>query len=445
MTTRLSDQQTTSARVASDIIENGMIVATDGHTLHTYDESLGRYVPAETRIRADLIQRLGESWTPRKADTVLSWLSDFAPRLWDAPPLDRVNVRNGILDIHTKELAPHSKDFLSPVQVDAEWHPGAECPRIDRFVAEVFPPDSEQLFFELAGLYITPDTRQQLAVMLTGNGSNGKSVTIEVLTRLLGNRNVSNVSLQDLCTRGASTAQLYGKLLNAFTDISDTPITDTSSFLKLVDGRRSAITVDRKYRGPLTFRPFARLLFSANRALRSPDASHSHLRRWLVIPYTASFRSKGDPFLIDKLTTPQEISGLLTKAVRALREMLQRGRLSIDNNLAVAQGEFRMNLDSVREFVNAEADLDPDVQVDQADLYRAYKEWCAEMFLQPVGPHKFNASVSEVDGVIRFRGNGRRRFAGIGLVPEPEPNLLSPYRPIDWSTGLPIDISGSSE
>ena len=445
MTTQLSDQQTTTARIASDMIEKGLIVATDDHTLHTYDESLGRYVPAEVPIRADLIQLLGDSWTPSRADTVLRWLSDFAPRLWDSPPLDRVNVRNGILDLQTEELAPHSKDFLSPVQIDAEWHPGAECPRIDRFVAEVFPSDSEQLFFELAGLYITPDTRQQMAVILNGNGSNGKSATIEVLTRLLGRRNVSNVSLHELCARGASTAQLYGKLLNTFTDIPDTAIMDTSNFLKLVDGRRSAISVDRKYRGPFTFRPFARLLFSANRALRSPDTSHSHLRRWLAIPYSNSFRGKEDRFLIDKLTTPQEISGLLTRAVRALGDMTRRGCLAIDHNLAVAQGDFRMNLDSVREFVNAETDIDPDVQVDQADLYRAYREWCAEMFLEPVGPHKFNASVTEVDGIIRFRSNGRRRFAGIGLIPEPEPKLLTPYRPIDWSTGLPIDISGSSE
>ena len=430
MTTQLSDQQTSTPRVASEMIENGMIVATDGHTLHTYDESLGRYVPAETRIRSDLIERLGESWTPRKADAVLSWLSDFAARLWGTPPLDRVNVRNGILDIHTKELAPHSKDFLSPVQIDAEWDPGAECPRIDRFVAEVFPPDSEQLFFELAGLYITPDTRQQMAVMLTGSGANGKSVTIELITRLLGNRTVANVSLQEICNRQASTAQLYGKLLNTFTDIPDTPITDTSTLRRLVDGQRSILSIDRKYQGAFTFRPFTRLLFSANRTLRSSDVSHSHLRRWLVIPYSSSFRGKEDPFLIDKLTTPQELSGLLTKAVRALGNMLRRGRLSIDHNLAFAQGEFRMNVDSAREFVSAEADLDQEVQVNQAELYKAYVEWCSEQFLDPVGSHRFNASVLEIDGITRFRSNGRRCFLGIRLVPEPEPKVwISPYDP----------------
>ena len=347
MTTQLSDQQTSSAHVASEMIENGMIVATDGHTLHTYDKCLGRYVPSETQIRSKLIQRLGESWTPRKADAVLSWLSDFATRLWDTPPLDRVNVRNGILDIQTKELAPHSKDFLSPVQIDAEWDPGAECPRIDRFIAEVFPPDSEQLFFELAGLYITPDTRQQVAVMLTGNGANGKSVTIELITRLLGHRNVSNVSLQEICGREASTAQLYGKLLNTFTDIPDTRIANTPTFRKIVDGRRSIISIGRRYRGPFTFRPFTRLLFSANRTLRSSDVSHSHLRRWLVIPYASSFRGKEDTFLTDKLSTPQELSGLLTKAVRALRQMLQQGRLSIDYNLATALARQGQRADAV--------------------------------------------------------------------------------------------------
>lgn len=421
MTTQLSEQQTNTARIASEMIDNGMIVATDGHTLNTYDESLGRYVPAETRIRADLIQRLGESWTPRNADSVLSWLSDFATRLWDTPPLDRVNVRNGILDIHTKELAPHSKDFLSPVQIDAEWDPGAECPRIDRFVAEVFPTDSEQLFFELAGLYITPDTRQQVAVMLSGNGANGRSVTIELITRLLGHRNVSNVSLQEICGREASTAQLYGKLLNTFADIPDTRIANTSNFRKIVDGRRSIISIDRSYRRPFTFRPFTRLLFSANRTLRSSDVSHSHLRRWLIIPYTGSFRGKEDNFLIDKLSTPQELSGLLTKAVRALRQMLQQGRLSIDFDLAKAQGEFRMNVDSAREFVYAQANLDPHVQVDQADLYRAYKKWCTEQYLTPVTSRSFYASVLEVGGITRFRSNGRRCLAGIALVPEPPP------------------------
>ena len=419
MTTQLSDQQTSSAHVASEMIENGMIVATDGHTLHTYDKRLGRYVPSETQIRSKLIQRLGESWTPRKADSVLSWLSDFAARLWDTPPIDRVNVRNGILDIQTKELVPHSKDFLSPVQIDAKWDPGAECPRIDRFIAEVFPPDSEQLFFELAGLYITPDTRQQVAVMLTGNGANGKSVTIELITRLLGHRNVSNVSLQEICGREASTAQLYGKLLNTFTDIPDTRIANTPTFRKIVDGRRSIISIGRSYRGPFTFRPFTRLLFSANRTLRSSDVSHSHLRRWLVIPYASSFRGKEDSFLTDKLSTPQELSGLLTKAVRALRQMLQQGRLSMDYNLATAQDEFRMNIDSAREFVHAEADMDPDVQVDQADLYRAYKKWCTEQYLTPVTSRRFYASVLEVGGITRFRSNGRRRLAGIGLVPEP--------------------------
>ena len=358
---------------------------------------------------------------PERPTAVLSWLSDFAERLWDTPPLDRVNVRNGILDIQTKELAPHSKDFLSPVQIDAEWDPGAECPRIDRFIAEVFPPDSEQLFFELAGLYITPDTRQQVAVMLTGNGANGKSVTIELITRLLGHRNVSNVSLQEICGREASTAQLYGKLLNTFTDIPDTRIANTPTFRKIVDGRRSIISIGRRYRGPFTFRPFTRLLFSANRTLRSSDVSHSHLRRWLVIPYASSFRGKEDTFLTDKLSTPQELSGLLTKAVRALRQMLQQGRLSIDYNLATAQDEFRMNIDSAREFVHAEADLDPDVQVDQADLYRAYKKWCTEQYLTPVTSRRFYASVLEVGGITRFRSNGRRRLAGIGLVPEPPP------------------------
>jgi putative DNA primase/helicase len=66
------------------------------------------------------------------------------------------------------------------------YDPKATCPNIDQFVAEVFPDDSTHLAYEIAGWLLTPLTSLQKAILLKGQGGNGKSVFIKILTRLLG-------------------------------------------------------------------------------------------------------------------------------------------------------------------------------------------------------------------------------------------------------------------
>ena len=122
-------------------------LASDGHDLFIYDKDAGRYVPGEDRVRKVLADSMELEWSPTRINGILTWFKDSSPRLWDAPPLDRVNVLNGILDIASGELEPHSPDFLSPIQINAAWDPEAECPAIDRFVQRVFPYDAQDVFY----------------------------------------------------------------------------------------------------------------------------------------------------------------------------------------------------------------------------------------------------------------------------------------------------------
>src|SRR5665213_488450 len=98
----------------------------------------------------------------------------------DADPM-LLNVANGVIDLRTGKLLPHSRDALctklAPVRLE-----NARCPRFIRFLDEIFAGDSERIGFiqRLFGYSLTGDTTEQCLVLLIGGGANGKTTLLSV-------------------------------------------------------------------------------------------------------------------------------------------------------------------------------------------------------------------------------------------------------------------------
>ena len=394
--------------------------ATDGHDPFIYDSDLGRYVPAADRLRPFLADSMKHEWSPARVDLILNWYRERSPRLWDPPPLDRVNVLNGILNLESGELEPHSPDFLSPIQINAAWDPEAQCPAIDRFVQRVFPYDAQEVFYQLAGLFLTPDSRCQKAVLFLGSGASGKSVATALIRTFLHPRNISNVPLHDLTEGNYALAELRGKLLNISADVPERDFNDTAVFKQIIDGQLATLRVPRKYRDPIEFQPFTRLLASAGRVPQSADNSLGYLRRWLAVPFDTTLDDTTiDPALLDKLTTPEELSGLLNRAVAEHRQLLESGRLTETEKMARAKDEFDQASDSTRLFLEeCVEESSPYDEIDRTVLYSAYKDWCVFNRINPVSPQRLYKSVWDIFRIKTHKRTDRRVLQGIQLIKE---------------------------
>ena len=401
---------------------DGHTFATDGHGLFIYDADLGRYVPADDKLRNILADTLKHEWSQAKVNHIFTWYKDCAPKLWDPPPLDRVNVLNGVLNLESGDLQPHSPDFLSPIQINAAWDPEAECPAIDRFVQRVFPYDAHEVFYQLAGLFLTPDSRCQKAVLFLGSGASGKSVALSLLRQFLHPRNVSNVPLHDLTVGRFDLAELRGKLLNISADVPERDFNDTAVFKQIVDGQLATLRVPRKYRDPIEFQPFTRLLASAARVPQSADNSLGYLRRWLAVPFDTSLNESNlDRTLLDQLTIPDELSGLLNRAVSAYRQLLEKGTLTESEKMAAAKQEFDQASDSTRLFLRERVEeCSPYDEIDRTVLYGAYKDWCVFNRFSPDSARRLYSSIWDVFRIKTDRSHGRRLFKGIQLLPVEE-------------------------
>lgn len=394
-------------------LEAEMPVAEGSGQLYVHDR--GNYRPGERILRARITEMLGDDWRRNKAEETLGYLRDSSPGLWLDPPRDRINFQNGILDLPTGKLDRHTPEFLSPCQIGAAYDPEAECPEIDKFLTGVIAPELAINVHEVAGYLLAPDNTLQTAVMLLGGGANGKSTLLRVLIEMLGSDNVASVALHRLEEDRFAAAELYGKLANIFADLDARALQASSIFKSITGG--DAISGERKYAAPFTFTPYSRLIFSANEAPPTPDSSDAFFRRWLILPFDRRFDgAKADRRLIEKLTTPTELSGLVNKGLAALPGLHARGAFTATDTATEAAERFRVDSDSVAGFLADCTTLTPDGRVPRPRMFDEYRNWCTDNNRRPLSRQRFNHRVQALHPTLAIRPyQGEQCWNGIEL------------------------------
>ncbi len=373
-----SDQKLTTAEVADLVTSTDHFARDTGGWLYVYRS--GFYQPTgdafvRRRVKELLIcSGKANQWESRLAGEVCIYIGTDAPDLWEVPPADPLNVTNGLLDLRTKVLMPHSPEFLSSIQLPVAYDPTASCDGWDWFIEETFPSDCHEVGYEIPAWAMTPDATVQKSVLLAGEGANGKSVFLAGLCAFLGRRNVSGVSLHKLENDRFAAARLVGKLANVCSDIPSARLFGTSVLKALTGG--DLLHAERKFKESFEFHPFAKLIFSANQPPASDDASYAFLRRWLVVPFMRTFeegsrdrwrRSDLDGLLAE----PRELSGLLNRALDALPRLRTKGFTTSDT-LSGALTEFREATDPLTVWLNQHVDDDVTAFIPKCELMTAY-------------------------------------------------------------------------
>jgi P4 family phage/plasmid primase-like protien len=381
----------------------------------------------QQQVKAVLEDRgLWDKWSSHRASEVVEYIRVDAPDLWERPPLNRANLANGILDLNTRTLAPHSPDFLSPVQLPVEYDPDARCPAWDQFVETTFPEDAQDLAFEMISDLMTPDRSIQKALLLIGEGDNGKSVYLRAVGAFAGSTNMAGVSIHKLESDRFAASRLIGKLANICPDLPSEHLSQTSVFKAVTGG--DVLNAEYKYRESFEFVPYARMLFSANAAPRASDASHAFFRRWLVVPFEASFTEEEKlprEVLDARLADPSELSGVLNKAL-ALRARVRDKGFTESESMREAAEEFRQMTDPVRVWIDQNTIEGVQVFVSKDALAKAYNESRARAGQAGMTKKAFALALKRArpeveDGRRTVSGHTTHCWIGLGLKSnEPE-------------------------
>ncbi len=365
---------------------------------------------------------LGQRYRPGHAANVLSVVSNREPFITDdKQDTQYLNLPNGLLDWQNNELIPHNPHVVSTVRVPIPWDEEAECPDIDRFFRQVFPNDAIELAYEILGYMLYNDNPLHKAILLHGSGRNGKGTFIRLARMLVGHNNISAVTPQALDSSQFSSAQLYGKLANLVGDVDPRIFKSTEKFKQLTGG--DYMQAEHKHKDPFVFRCRALMVAAFNSLPRTADTTEGFFSRWLVVPFTGFFPAGvADPTLIQRLTTPEELQGLLRYAVGGLQQVMRRGRFSLPASVVKATERFKAEADPMRSFIEDKIEFVGGREFTaRTDVYASYAAWSAINGFHQMSAQSFYerliTAITDVRGVpiIITQLRGTRGFRGITI------------------------------
>ena len=157
----------------------------------------------------------------------------------------------------------HTPNYFTTTCLPFSFRERAKCPRWMQFLDEVAPDrEIQRMLQQMMGLFLVPDRGFQHFWILVGPGANGKSKVCEVLSALLGEENVSNVSLEQMSEKHTPIAML-GKLANIASEIETEEVRAGEAIIKAITGG-DPITLNEKFKTPFQAVLDARLLFACN-------------------------------------------------------------------------------------------------------------------------------------------------------------------------------------
>jgi putative DNA primase/helicase len=308
-----------------------------------------------------------------------------------------IPVKNGVvvrrnLNMLLSQSPVWGFTFSLPVIFDKNADPKP----IKEFISNLVDNDDDyELLVQIPSHALLQDENYQQMYLLTGGGANGKSTLISLITRLVGDTNITAVSLQEINENRFSAAELQGKLLNMYPDLPKTSVKTTGK-IKALTGA-DTITVEKKFCPPFKLRNKAVFAFSANSLPEVDDSSFAFWRRWAIINFPYTF--KVDPELLGKLTTPENLSGFLNLVIDKMNRIEQYG-LTRSSKVEEAMGMWKKRSNSAYAYVTDMLEKSVTDYIRYDTLYNLYLAYCDEQDFTALGKPKFTTELEKIGAIL---------------------------------------------
>jgi len=293
-----------------------------------------------------------------------------------------INFRNGILDLDTMKMLPHSPEILSTIQIPCDYNPNVTKPKdshFENYLMHLCENDSKRvnLVLEMMGVALSnvPAYKAKKAFFMVGEGNTGKSQAKELIARMIGGEYVSSVDLGTLENR-FGTSLIYGKRLAGSSDMGYMKIEELKLFKQITGG--DTIAAEFKGENGFSFKYKGLLWFCCNDMPKFGGDKGDHVYDRMIILECNNYVEKKDPDLLDKMYAEREYIAYL--CVLSLKRFIERGCKYTEPDCTVQAVErYKTVNDSPLSFIEECTEPKNGRYVyTTKDVHDAYKQWCRE-------------------------------------------------------------------
>jgi putative DNA primase/helicase len=316
--------------------------------------------PTQAKINA-LSQALGKGILQRLGD-----------------PEKCIALRNGVLELGSLDLQPHTPARFNLYSLPFEYNAGAECTEWVKFLNSVLPGDEEAHEFlqEWFGYVISGRTDLQKMASLVGPPRCGKGTIARVLTAVLGRESVTSPTLTALATQFGKQSMI-GKQLAILSDVrwNTRNAAEATEPLLAITGE-DAQSVPRKNREDWEGKLDVRFMAMSNDVPTFKDSSAALANRMIHIEFTKSFLGREDIGLTERLL--EELPGILNWALIGLDRLAARGYFKPPASSRELADEVVRAASPYKAFVEDIGELSEDAEGSLNSIYSYYKDWCTD-------------------------------------------------------------------
>lgn len=345
-----------------------------------------------------------------------------------------------ITELRKAKLNPFSKDLVLLHRLPFNYDPNKRSYEWEKFLNTSLPEVELQLVFqEFAGLILTRIMNFEKFLIIIGDGSNGKGVAISTLSIMVGENNISTISLDTLDPKNTfNLKELYGKTLNIDSDLNQFSSASEGTLKKLISGE--LITANQKFKDYLSFHPCAKWIIASNFTPKFRDSSDGVSRRAIIIP----FNHQIPPELRNRKLRDREfwmknneIAGVCNWVLEGLHRLLKNDKFSESAIIENELNKFKNTQSSVREFALDTFEEVENQTVSTFEAYQLYRAYCQDNSLLQLPKHIFTRELKYVFKKMKQLENAReiyfegskkrdREFIGIKVkVPHTQHRALS--------------------
>lgn len=300
-----------------------------------------------------------------------------------------------------KAIPGHAREDWITCVIPQPYDPEAQAPTWRAFLERMLPDPQKRRTvhqFTALGMLGVP---VQFLMFHYGKGSNGKSVYLETVMRLLGPSlgvgmpRESIVGGSERSSGGASPdiARLYGKRLVRITEIPPGEKLQEDLIKRLTGGE--AITVRALYKGFFEFLNFATPHMSGN-GFPQIDGTDEGIWRRMLLVHWDQFIPEAERGEFEDVVTGflREGPGILNWMIEGVLDFLTDG-LVIAPSVRKDTGKYREDMDPAGEFLHACVKRSPGQRVQANEMFQAYLSYCLANAKRPLSLTRFGRRVTE--------------------------------------------------
>ena len=320
---------------------------------------------------------------------IYEWLLMLAEEINAFPTEKRfyLNFKDCAVNWRTEDIIKERKSLYFTYALDVNYSDAENqiTNKFSEFVDDVFGEDkkTKREFYKFLGLALSDIRDLKISIFLYGPSNSGKSVFLNLLRQLVGEKWCASLSFTQIGNEFAIT-QLLGKRLNLSGEVSGTSNKRLDIFKSLTGN--DTITACFKGKDHFQFKNESLLVFACNSLPEVVTLGEfdSFLSRIIIFPF---FKVKPREEWIDNLSEllMEDVGTILEVAMKGLQE-LEKDNFCFNETKAMklCKQEFIEQYNSFALFADECIEKNPESKISSDEINKQYAAFCQSEGLLPL-------------------------------------------------------------